>query len=207
MFMFHIFMRDGSKYCIIHEDQETPGSYNKAAHQVLKRLNVTWDVWRRTESGRLKSDTMSSRPTGTFVILKKNAEFPAFKGVAEWIREVNTRQDFAYMEKCPYSVPIGYIWPTPKPQPPSAFLKSLAFAAEPEARCETMGALAPLAVKAILQENENAECPISLEPLQSFPHVLVPECGHVCGPDAVALKKCPVCRAPCTWVSVATSVV
>lgn len=72
----------------------------------------------------------------------------------------------------------------PAPQPPSTFLAKLA------------------ADSALRTDNK---CPIGLEPLASYPIVLVPLCGHVCGPDAASLDKCPVCRTPTAWTEVATS--
>jgi hypothetical protein len=56
--------------------------------------------------------------------------------------------------------------------------------------------------KMTLEKNE--ECPIEMEALSSFEHVLVATCGHVCGPSAASLNKCPMCREACKWTSVAT---
>lgn len=49
---------------------------------------------------------------------------------------------------------------------------------------------------------ENETCPISLEPLKSSKTVCVPQCGHVCGPTAVTLTSCPICRIATGWTTV-----
>jgi len=60
--------------------------------------------------------------------------------------------------------------------------------------------LAKLAVKSLL--TESYECPIALEPLSSLEYALVPLCGHICGPMAKDLEKCPICCSKCTWKKV-----
>ena len=46
------------------------------------------------------------------------------------------------------------------------------------------------------------ECPIEMEALATFDKVLVPTCGHVCGPSAKGQTKCPVCRETVAWTEV-----
>lgn len=42
-------------------------------------------------------------------------------------------------------------------------------------------------------------CPIDLEFLTSYSTLLVPICGHVCGPNAEGQTRCPTCREPTDW--------
>jgi hypothetical protein len=59
---------------------------------------------------------------------------------------------------------------------------------------------ASMIARALIQEGK--ECPISMDALSSFPTILIPPCGHGCGPTAKQLEKCPVCREPCAWTEV-----
>jgi hypothetical protein len=52
------------------------------------------------------------------------------------------------------------------------------------------------------QIQQNAECPIEMEPLASYKSLLVPTCGHICGPSAKGQIKCPVCREETQWTEV-----
>jgi hypothetical protein len=52
------------------------------------------------------------------------------------------------------------------------------------------------------QIQQNAECPIEMEPLTSYKSLLVPICGHICGPSAKGQQKCPVCREETQWTEV-----
>ena len=60
--------------------------------------------------------------------------------------------------------------------------------------------LAKLAAESAVRSGE--KCPIGLDSLATYETVCVPMCGHVCGPDAAGLDKCPVCRTSTGWASV-----
>jgi hypothetical protein len=195
---FPIVMKDGTTYTILHDDQTiTTEPANNAAKVVFKRLNLAW--YNDSHSWLTNGPMMREGPKGTFLIFctkpgadqLENTMFPTYANVKEWVVHVNQNIDYSMHFRHPCSHALTF----PSVPKVTKYLQNLAESAD-----TSLNILAPLAVSALLKDG--AECPIRLEPLSSYSTVYVPECGHVCGPDAISLKKCPVCRVTCTWTSV-----
>lgn len=63
--------------------------------------------------------------------------------------------------------------------------------------------VAKLVLEALLVKNKHLECPVSMEPLETFSTVCVSNCGHVCSEDAAKqMVKCPLCRQSTAWCTV-----
>jgi hypothetical protein len=181
--IYSLQMRDESSFMIVYEDQscrELPE--NKAARLLFNRFRVSWHV--------------RANPLGSFLILKLSADnnlisFPQLASTLEWVRHVNSNMNYTIQS---YMSPYGKALRFKEPPAVSAFLQKRV-----ESLSTDMAVIAPL-VLATLGEDE--ECPVGMEPLNNYGTIYVPECGHVCGPDAVDLKTCPVCRCKCTWTAV-----
>jgi hypothetical protein len=180
--MYPLRMQDGSHFAILYDRRMSAGIENTAAKRLFKRFRVNW-------YGK-------EHPMGDCLILYVSPDgdvtpFPAFASTLDWVRYVNSNMD--YGAQYLFS-PHGYGILLKKLPTVSEFLQKRVGSTSKD-----MSVLAPLILPTL---RDDEECPIALEPLHTFGTIYVPECGHVCGPDAVALKTCPVCRCTCTWTAV-----
>ena len=186
--MYPLRMQDGSQYTILYDRcmsaimRANSLPENAAAKRLFKRFRVNW-------YGK-------EHPMGDCLILYVSTDgdvipFPAFASTLDWVRYLYFNMDYGVQH---LFSPHGYGILLKKLPTVSEFLQKRVGSTSKD-----MSVLAPLILPTL---RDDEECPIALEPLHTFGTIYVPECGHVCGPDAVALKACPVCRCTCTWTAV-----
>ena len=108
-------------------------------------------------------------------------------------------------EPVPVPVPVPKPAHAPEPLPePAPVVRHIVPAPKPASAPGSLSHhVALLVAEAAVKRRDT--CPMGILPLTDFSVLLVPACGHVCGPEARPLVKCMLCAGPLVWTEIQAS--